>query len=133
MKALELAKQLGKALAESEEYQAYQKAKEALEIHEAAKVMLEDFRKKQWELEKQRVSGAIDTAAVTAEQQKLAEIIQINPYIREYLFAEFRFSQIMMEVQRELGKGVGIDYPDAPELEPPAAEGKAPEAKPEQE
>jgi cell fate (sporulation/competence/biofilm development) regulator YlbF (YheA/YmcA/DUF963 family) len=131
MKALELAKQLGKALAESEEFQSYHKAKEILDSHEAAKLMLADFRKKQWDLEKRRATGEIKAEAVTAEMQKLAEVIQINPYIREYLFAEFRFSQIMMEVQRIIGAAVGIEYPEAPDAEPEPEGLTPPESPPE--
>jgi cell fate (sporulation/competence/biofilm development) regulator YlbF (YheA/YmcA/DUF963 family) len=130
MKAIELAKQLGKALAESEEYQSYHKAKETLDSHEAAKLMLADFRKKQWDLEKRRVTGELNAEAATTELQKLAEVIQINPYIREYLFAEFRFSQTMLEVQRIIGAAVGIDdYPEAPEAEPDP-EGQTPPESP---
>lgn len=51
MKPVELAKELAKSLTNSSEYVSYKAAKEKLENHEAAKLMFDDFRKKQMELE----------------------------------------------------------------------------------
>jgi cell fate (sporulation/competence/biofilm development) regulator YlbF (YheA/YmcA/DUF963 family) len=116
MKPKELAKQLGQSLAESQEYQNYHKAKQNLEGHEAAKTMLEDFRKKQWELERKKLNGDQLLQPHEDELRKLAEIIGLNPYIREYLLAEYQFTQIMMEVQRIIGEAVGLQMPDAEKL-----------------
>ncbi len=110
-KQLELAKQLAKSLAECEEFLEYQKAKKILEEHEAARIMLEDFRKKQWEFEKKKIEGAQDLKAAEEELQKLAGIIGVNPYVRNYLTAEFRLSQLLMEIQRIIGEAVGISLP----------------------
>ena len=108
MKTIELAKQLAKSLTESSEYQEYAKAKTNLEVHEAARIMLEDFRKKQWELERKKANGDKLLEPYEEELRKLAEIIGLNPFIREYLMAEFQFTQIIMEIQRILGEAVGI-------------------------
>jgi cell fate (sporulation/competence/biofilm development) regulator YlbF (YheA/YmcA/DUF963 family) len=107
-KTLELAKQLAKSLTESPEYQDYEKAKHNLEAHEAARVMLEDFRKKQWELERKKAGGEKLIEPYETELRKLAEIIGLNPFIREYLMAEFQFTQIVIEIQRILNEAMGI-------------------------
>ncbi|MGE5581144.1 MAG: YlbF family regulator [Bacillota bacterium] len=112
MKTLELARQLANSLAESREYQDYSKAKVLLEEHEAAKVMLDDFRKKQWELERKKLNGDKLLEPYEEELRKLAEIIGLNPYIREYLMAEFQFMQLMMEIQKIIGEAVGIEAPE---------------------
>ncbi len=112
MKTIELAKQLVKSLTESQEYQNYKKAKSILEEHEAAKTMLEDFRKKQWELERKRVAGDKLLEPLEKELEKLAEIIGVNPYVRDYLMAEFQFTQVMMEIQRIINEGIGLQNPE---------------------
>src|SRR5690554_7702738 len=78
-----LAKELGAALAESEEHKAYQKAKEQVEGHEAAKIMLEDFRQQQWALEKKRLAGEEPGEEEMEKVKKLSEVMGYNPYIRE--------------------------------------------------
>jgi cell fate (sporulation/competence/biofilm development) regulator YlbF (YheA/YmcA/DUF963 family) len=115
MKTMELAKELAKSLTESHEYQEYQKAKHSLDEHETARVMLEDFRKKQWELERKKINGDKLLETYEVELKKLAEIIGLNPFIREYLMAEFQFTQIIMEVQQILNEAMGI-YPLAENL-----------------
>ena len=112
MKVIELAKQLGKSLAESEAFQNYQKAKASLEEHESAKIMLGDFRKKQWELEQKRSQGDQLLEPLEQELRKLAEIIGLNPYIREYIMAEVQFSQIMIEIQDIIATAVGLKLPE---------------------
>jgi cell fate (sporulation/competence/biofilm development) regulator YlbF (YheA/YmcA/DUF963 family) len=108
MKPIELAKQLAKSLAESEEYQNYKKFKGILMEHESAKTMLEDFRKKQWELERKKLSGDKLLGPYEDELRKLSEIIGLNPYIRDFLIAEYHFSKIFSEVQQIIGDAVGL-------------------------
>ncbi|HHU82892.1 MAG TPA: YlbF family regulator [Firmicutes bacterium] len=111
MDPVALARELGRALAESEEYKAYQKAKQQVEEHEAAKIMLEDFRKKQLALEKKALSGEEPSFAEVEELKRLSEILGYNPYIREYLLAEMRFTQLMIEVQKAIADSAGLDLP----------------------
>lgn len=113
MKPIELAKQLAKSLAESEEYRNYQKAQEKMAEHEAAKVMLEDFRKKQWDYERKKANGEKNLGPLEDELKKLSGVIGLNPFVRDYLMTEYQFSQILMEVQRIIGEGVGLKMPDS--------------------
>jgi cell fate (sporulation/competence/biofilm development) regulator YlbF (YheA/YmcA/DUF963 family) len=113
MKPVELAKQLAKSLAESVEYQNYQKAKAKVEEHEAAKVMLDDFRKKQWDYERKKAGGEKNLEPLEEELRKLSGVVGLNPFVRDYLMAEYQFSQILMEVQRIIGEGVGLKMPDS--------------------
>ncbi|TCL73233.1 cell fate (sporulation/competence/biofilm development) regulator YlbF (YheA/YmcA/DUF963 family) [Hydrogenispora ethanolica] len=112
MRVIEFAKQLGKALAESDEFQKYQQAKQVLDQHEAARVMLDDFRKKQMEYERKKLNGDQLLQPYEEELRKLSAVIGLNPYIREYLMAEFQFSSLMMEVQKIIGKAVGLEMPE---------------------
>ncbi len=115
MKPVDLAKQLAKSLADSEEYQNYAKFKKILDGHESAKIMLDDFRKKQWELERKKLSGDKLLAPYEDELRKLSEIIGLNPYIRDFLMAEYRFSEIFSEIQRIIGEAIGLQSPEDPE------------------
>ena len=105
-------KELANSIRESPEYQAWEKAKAEVDKHEAAKIMLEDFRKKQWELEKARLSGEEIKAEQEEQFKKLAEIIQYNPYVRDFLVAEFNLNKMIMEIQRIIASAVGVQLPE---------------------
>jgi cell fate (sporulation/competence/biofilm development) regulator YlbF (YheA/YmcA/DUF963 family) len=109
MKPIELAKQLAQALAGSEEYQNYKKYKDILMQHEAAKTMLDDFRKKQWELERKKLNGDKFLGPPEDELRKLSEIIGLNPYIRDFLMAEYHFSKLFGEIQSIIGEAIGLE------------------------
>ena len=109
MKPVELARQLAKALTDSTEYQDYKKFKGILEEHQAAKVMLDDFRKKQFEYERKKLNGDKLLGPFEDDLRKLSEIISLNPYIRDYLMAEYRFTQIFSEVQRIIAEAIGLE------------------------
>ena len=115
MKPQVLAKELANSIRESQEYLTWQKAKEELDKHEAAKIMLEDFRKKQWELEQTRISGETVPADQEEQFKKLAEIIQYNPYVRDFLVAEMNLNQMIMEIQRIIASALGVEIPEAEE------------------
>ncbi|NLY88009.1 MAG: YlbF family regulator [Firmicutes bacterium] len=111
MDPVALARELGRTLAESEEYRAYQKAKQQVEEHEAAKIMLEDFRRKQLALEQKALRGEEPSSAEVEQLKKLSEILGYNPYIREYLLAEMGFSQLLLEVQETIADAAGLELP----------------------
>ncbi|MDI6871956.1 MAG: YlbF family regulator [Bacillota bacterium] len=118
----DLARQLGQALADSEEYAAYKKAQAEVEGSLAAQFMLRDFRTRQFEAEKAKLAGTF-TPEMGRELQEKAKIVTANPVVREYLMAEARFGNLMMEVQRILGEAVGIDLDRVPGA--PGGEGDA--------
>ncbi|HHW12087.1 MAG TPA: YlbF family regulator [Firmicutes bacterium] len=112
MKPQDLAKELADSIRESPEYQAWEKAKAEVDKHEAAKIMLEDFRKKQWALEKARLSGEEIKPEQEEQFKKLAEIIQYNPYVRDYLVAEYNLNRMIMEIQRIIASAVSVKLPE---------------------
>lgn len=77
--------------------------------HEAAKTMLDDFRKKQWELERKKLNGDKLLGPYEDELRKLSEIIGLNPYIRDFLMAEYHFSKLFGEVQQIIGEAIGLE------------------------
>lgn len=112
MRPQDLAKELANSIRESPEYQAWEKAKAEVDKHEAAKIMLEDFRKKQWELEKARLSGEEIKPEKEEQFKKLAEIIQYNPYVRDFLMVEYNLNKMIMEIQRIIASAVSVELPE---------------------
>lgn len=102
------AQKLAEALTTSQEYQRYQKSREEINNHEAAKVMLRDFQKKQTALQKQQMEGNPVTEQQMDDLRKLSEVLTINPYIRELVEAEMAFGSLMMEVQEILTNSLDV-------------------------
>ena len=103
------AKQLADVLAASQEYQRLKQAREEIEKHQAAKIMLRDFHKKQLSLQKQHLEGKPVSEAQAEELAKLYEVLNINPYIRELFEAEFAFHKLMMDVQEILSDAISLE------------------------
>ena len=114
---IEKAKELGRQLAQAPEFQALEAARREVENRAAAKLMYEDFGKKQAELEGRRAKGQ----PIPDEQMKAFEaagnLLMNHGPTRNLLMAEFAFVQLMNEVQRALGGEVGIAVPELPGAE----------------
>ncbi|MGI6329100.1 MAG: YlbF family regulator [Dethiobacteria bacterium] len=91
---------LAKAIKLSPEFRDFKKSQEKLENDKSAKEMLDDFRKSQWELQQQKMSGV----EVAPEQEKrlaqIMEIINLNQVVKEYLEKEYRFSIMLADIQK---------------------------------
>ncbi len=127
MDVRERAQELADSLSTSKEYMRLKEARDAVEQHQAAKVMLRDFHKKQTALQQQQAEGKQVTESQTEELHKLYEVLSINPYIRDLFEAEFVFSGLMMEVQEIIGKALGLEPED--NIESNEDELKAPQKK----
>lgn len=91
---------LAKAIKASSEYRAFKQAQENLEKDSAAKEMLSDFRKKQWELNRQKLQGEEISPEQEQQLSQAWEIIQLNKIVKEYLETEYRFSVLLSDVQK---------------------------------
>jgi len=116
---------LAKAIKGTAEFKNFLKAKEKLNQDKSAKEMLADFRKAQWELQKQKMSGL----EIAPEQEKrlsyLLEIIGLNLVVKDFLEAEYRFSVMVTDIQKIIGEVMEplltADLPDNFPDQPPAA------------
>ncbi|MBC9783232.1 YlbF family regulator [Heliobacterium chlorum] len=100
------AHQLARSLKNSAEYQELLAAKSKVEAIPESKKLLHDFRAKQWELQKATLSGQQPTEAQMQSFQQMASLISLHPPLQEYLMAEFRFSQLMTDIQKILSDAV---------------------------
>ncbi|MDD2556286.1 MAG: YlbF family regulator [Syntrophaceticus sp.] len=102
MNHYDYAHNLARSLKESEEYQAMLKAKEKMEADPKNKEMLREYRKFQWEMQKaQALQEEIDEVTKRRMAQ-LGDLVAANSAIQDYLMAEYRFGQVMMDIQKIL-------------------------------
>ncbi len=106
------AHELAGALADSPEYARLQAARHEVEERQAAKVMLQDAKRKETKLRTKYANGEDITEAELDDLQKTLELVSFNPYIRELMEAEYVFSELVMEVWGIIAEAVGIEQPD---------------------
>lgn len=112
MEVQKKAEELAQAILNSPEYKRLREARDKVQNHQAAKVMLRDFQQKQLELHQRQLQGQ-DTTEQEEQLQNLFGVISINPYIRELFEAEFAFSGLLMQVNDTLAKA--LDFSDEEE------------------
>ncbi|MBT9175893.1 MAG: hypothetical protein DDT20_00195 [Firmicutes bacterium] len=100
------AHELARALRSSPEYQALLTAQGKLSSDTQSLVMFKDYRKKEIAYQTALMSGQQVDEAEMKSLQKLAEIINLNSLVRDYIQAEARFGIIFADVQRIVGDAV---------------------------
>ncbi len=99
---------LADALKNSDEFKNYKEAKEKLEADPKAKEMFLDFRKVQFEMQKDQMEGKQVEEGKTEKLKNMYEILNLNITVREYLAAEYQFGKIMADISKILGEAVGL-------------------------
>lgn len=99
--------ELAASLQETDEYRALQAARQQVEEREAARIMLRDLRRIQEEIEEKRAAGEPVDELVERWQQR-AQLVALNPYVRDYLQAEAAFAQLVLAVQLRLAERLGL-------------------------
>jgi len=95
---------LAKALRESLEFKELKEAQVNLKADRSAQNMLSDFRKEQFELQKQQLSG-IEVAPEQMEKiEKLYAVINLNTPIKNFMQAEYRVAVLLQDVQKAIGE-----------------------------
>lgn len=107
MNPYDAAHRLAKAMRESQEFKEMKEAQEALKADDPARKMLLDFRSKQFELQKQKLSG-IEVAEEQEEKlEKLLEIVNMNMVARRFLQAEYKVAVLLQDVQKIIAEATG--------------------------
>lgn len=109
------AEELAEALAASQAYQRVRSARQAVEEHAAAKVMLKDLEGRRAALEQRQAAGETLTDKEIEQFQKISEVVMMNPYVRELMQAEWEFAHALMEVQQVLAKAIGAELTGLPD------------------
>lgn len=92
--------ELARAVKESAEYKEMREARGQIDADPDTKRMLDDFRKKQRELQEKMMAGEMPPQDEMEKMEKLFEVINLNPAIRKLFEAERRFAVIMDDVQK---------------------------------
>ena len=106
MTAYDKAHELAKLLEKSEEYNLFKKAKHSLEQDQENVKILQNFRRKQLEIQMAQISGTKIDEEYVKQTEKLYEVLSMNSKINEYLNAEYRLSRMMSDIQKILGGAV---------------------------
>ena len=94
---------LAKALRESPDFKELKEAQTSLKADQSAVNMLTDFRKEQFEIQKQQLSGVEVSPEQEKKLEKLFEVISLNALIKRFLQAEYRVAVLLQDVQKIIG------------------------------
>lgn len=107
MNPYDAAHTLAKALRESPEFKGYGEAQVLLAKDSSAREMLVDFRKEQFRLQKQQLSGLEVAPEQLEKLDKLFEVLNLNLTVKRFLEEEFRFSRLIGDIQRIINEAAG--------------------------
>jgi cell fate (sporulation/competence/biofilm development) regulator YlbF (YheA/YmcA/DUF963 family) len=113
MNAYDQANELARALKTSGEYRAWLDSRKQLEADPKNREMLNDMRRLQWELEMDRAMGREADAGKTQRLQQVSDLVSLNPTLRDHLGAEYRFAQLMADIQKILADALNEWFKDA--------------------
>lgn len=92
------ARELASAIRNSDEYRAYQAAKEKVQTNPELVSALNDYQEKQFELQKRQIVGEEIGAEVMGQMQNLYQILARDPLAAEYLNAQIRFTVMTNDI-----------------------------------
>lgn len=94
----------------------YRDAMKKLNANPTNKKMVDDFRKKQFEIYSMQMQGI----QVSQEQmniiENLGKVISMNPEIMEFMQSEYKFSVMWEDINKILGEAIGIDKLETPNM-----------------
>lgn len=109
MNVHDYAHSLARALKESTEYRAFRAAKDRVKDNSAARQMIDDFHKKQIELQSLALQGKEPTREQQEPLQRLYGVIQGHADVREFLAAEQRLGVLLSDIYKIIGDAVDLE------------------------
>lgn len=100
MQVYDEAHALARSLRGSPEFQRLLAAKETLAKEPQKLKRLTEFKTKEFELHGQRLLGADVPEEKVQALQHLADLLLLDPVVREYLEAEARFTRLFSDIQK---------------------------------
>lgn len=104
MNPYDKARELKRAIEASDVFKKYKEQVTALEADEGAKQMMDDFRKKQFELHQKQMLGEELNEEETAKADELLRILMMNTTSASYLQAELAYAQLMNDISEILAE-----------------------------
>ncbi|MCC5911482.1 MAG: YlbF family regulator [Clostridiaceae bacterium] len=109
MSVYNYAHELASALKGSSEYQAYKRLEAKVKENPEAKVMLEDFRKRHFEVQGLQMTGQQVENSKISDLQNQHKLLMQNPLIAEFMSAEYKLTQMMADIYKILGEALDLD------------------------
>jgi len=107
------AHELAKAIRYSPEYRQYKEAKERVGQNSDSMKILQDFHAKQLEIQTMQMLGKEIPAEKMKEYERMAELLNFHPSVRDFLQAEYRIIQIMTDIQKIIAEALDFQLPQA--------------------
>lgn len=104
MNPYDKARELARAIEESDVYKTFKEIKTKVDANEKTKSMIEDFQKKQFETQKKQMLGEELTEEDSKKIQELFSILSLDSLASEYMSAEFQYAQMIQDISKILGE-----------------------------
>jgi cell fate (sporulation/competence/biofilm development) regulator YlbF (YheA/YmcA/DUF963 family) len=103
MNPYDIAHSLAKALKESAEYEEYSKAKEAVDKDESKKTIVDEFRKKQLEMQTIKSFGQDVSDEQMEELHRLFNLVSMDEEAKALMQSEQRLGQLLSDIYKIIG------------------------------
>lgn len=107
---VEKAKSFAKILALSREFQEFHSTQEKLKQDEGARSLLEQFQKKQREVQEARMRGRGFSGDAINEIERLQRKLQSNSTIMEWAQAQQDAIGLIQDTNQEISRAAGFDF-----------------------
>lgn len=107
---VEKAKSFAKILASSREFQEFHSAQEKLKQDKEARSLLEQFQKKQREVQEARMGGRGFSGNAFREIEKLQRKLQSNSTIMTWAQAQQDAIGLIQDANQEISRAAGFDF-----------------------
>jgi len=100
--AYDLAHRLSQALRDSEEYKLFLQRREAVKASPEAAKMLDDYRRRQLQLQLKHLQGEEIPTEERERFQKIVEAVNLHKPINDFIQAEAALGQLIQDIQKIL-------------------------------
>lgn len=112
MKVYDKARELVAVLQQEEVYTEFVDYQRQVFDNPECKAILVDLRNKEFEMHRQQLLGKGVSEEQKESLRKLYEIARYNPTVGRYLDVEYRFSRMMMDIQKIINDAVPVKRPE---------------------
>lgn len=104
MNPYDKAHELARSIRAADVFERAARSKKAIEADPSAQRMVQDFKRRQLQMQAKQMTGQNPTEDELTQLQKLSEVVQLNSDVRNYLQADMELQVLLMDVQRILGE-----------------------------
>jgi len=97
---------LARALRESDAYRGYLASKEKVEADPQAKEMLQDYQDFLKKIQEKYLKGEEISKEEEDKNERLKNVILLNPLIKNYFEAEHRLGIVLMDIQKIISEAI---------------------------